>query len=656
MALPQQLYDKKLCPKPVVFTRNKLVVIVPTKNAAKIRTISDLTRKGVKIVIAQPGVPVGNYTVQVLQALHLYDQVMANVVSKENDVREVLAKIVLDEADAGFVYSTDAKAVAGDVKKIAIPKEAEPGPVRHLRGGEQFTSRGRARLRQEGAVKEGTGEAAGLRIPAAQVKRALLAVLVGAAAFVALAFLVLPVVAIFLHTTPGHLVDQLSSSVVEDAFVVTLETTLIAQALIVLLGTPTAYLLATRRFRARPLAITLVELPLVLPPAVAGIGLLTAFGRSGLLGTLSIPFTKTAVVMAVAFVSSPLYVRQAIAAFETVDPDLVAASRTLGAGTVRTFARVILPLARAGLAAGLALSIARGIGEFGATIMFAGSLQGVTQTVPLAIYSEFGASHFDAAVAMGAALVVFSLALLLTLRLLLSWPRSFDQILVPLRAFDLGLTLEVDRTVALVGPSGAGKSTILRAIAGLVRPREGRIEVGGEAWFDATRKIDRPVDERAVGFLFQDYALFPHLTVRQNIEFARRNKADAYLDRFRIGHLASARPTELSGESGSGSRWREPSRATRRCYCSTSRWRRSTAAPRRPCAASCKSSWPGSTSLRSSSHTTSRTQPPSRDESESSWTAAYGRSGAPRSWSRDRPTRSSRPSPGRTSCTGRSRG
>jgi molybdate transport system permease protein len=255
------------------------------------------------------------------------------------------------------------------------------------------------------------------------VKRVLLAVLVGAAAFVALAFLVLPVVAIFLHTTPGHLIDQLSSSVVKDAFVVTLETNLIAQALIVLLGTPTAYLLATRSFRARPLAITLVELPLVLPPAVAGIGLLTAFGRSGLLGT-SIPFTQTAVVMAVAFVSSPLYIRQAIAAFETVDPDLVAASRTLGAGTVRTFVRVILPLARAGLAAGLALSIARGIGEFGATIMFAGSLQGLTQTVPLAIYAEFGAGRFDPAVAMSAVLVVFSLALLLTLRLLLSWPRS----------------------------------------------------------------------------------------------------------------------------------------------------------------------------------------------------------------------------------------
>jgi molybdate transport system substrate-binding protein len=127
MTLPQQLYDRRLCSKPVAFARNKLVVIVPKKNRAKIRRTADLTRKGVKIVIAQPGVPVGTYTVQVLQTLHLYDHVMANVVSKETDVREVLAKIVLDEADAGFVYATDAKAVRGDVKAISIPKSAEPG-------------------------------------------------------------------------------------------------------------------------------------------------------------------------------------------------------------------------------------------------------------------------------------------------------------------------------------------------------------------------------------------------------------------------------------------------------------------------------------------------------------------------------------------------
>jgi molybdate transport system substrate-binding protein len=124
--LPQTLFDKHLCAKPVVFTRNKLVVIVPRKNPAHIKKFSDLTRPGVKIVIAARGVPAGNYTLQVLAALHLTGQVMANVVSQETDVREVLAKIVLTEADAGFVYRTDAKSVSTDVKVITIPKGAQP--------------------------------------------------------------------------------------------------------------------------------------------------------------------------------------------------------------------------------------------------------------------------------------------------------------------------------------------------------------------------------------------------------------------------------------------------------------------------------------------------------------------------------------------------
>jgi ABC-type sulfate/molybdate transport systems ATPase subunit len=122
-----------------------------------------------------------------------------------------------------------------------------------------------------------------------------------------------------------------------------------------------------------------------------------------------------------------------------------------------------------------------------------------------------------------------------------------DQILVPLRSFDVRLTLEVDRTVALVGPSGAGKTTILRAVAGLTKPQSGTIAAGDETWFDHAGAIDVPVDKRAVGFLFQDYALFPHLTVRKNIEFARRHKADEYLERFGIRHLEDARPAELSG-------------------------------------------------------------------------------------------------------------
>jgi molybdate transport system permease protein len=249
------------------------------------------------------------------------------------------------------------------------------------------------------------------------------------AAVVALVFLVLPVVAIFTRVPPGHLVRLLSNPVVTDALVVSFKTTAIAQALILLFGTPLAYLLASRSFPGRTLLVTLVELPLVLPPAVAGLGLLAAFGRFGLLGStdralgIDVAFTQTAVVLAVAFVASPLYIRTAISAFEGVDTDLVAASRTLGAGSTRTFFRVVLPLARNGLAAGEALAFARGLGEFGATIMFAGSLQGVTQTLPLAIYAAFSL-NFDVALAMGALLVVVSAVLLVTLRLLLSWQPS----------------------------------------------------------------------------------------------------------------------------------------------------------------------------------------------------------------------------------------
>jgi len=237
--------------------------------------------------------------------------------------------------------------------------------------------------------------------------------LFGAAA-TALVFLVLPVIAIFLRVPPGTLLRQLDDPVARDAILVSLRTNAAAEALLLVLGTPAAYLLATRRFRGRSVAVTLVELPLVLPPAVAGIGLLAAFGRTGLLGT-SLPFTQGAVVVAIAFVASPFYVRAGIAAFESLDRTLVDAARTLGASPARVFFRVALPLARSGLAAGAALAFARGLGEFGATIMFAGSLQGVTQTLPLAVYAQF-ARDFDVALAVGALLVAVSFALLLVVK------------------------------------------------------------------------------------------------------------------------------------------------------------------------------------------------------------------------------------------------
>jgi molybdate transport system permease protein len=269
-----------------------------------------------------------------------------------------------------------------------------------------------------------------LRAPArVRAARAWFPALLVLALTVALLFLVLPVVAIFTHTSPGKLISSLGDASATDALRLSLETTAIAIGIIVVVGTPAAYFLATREFPGKALVVTLIELPLVLPPAVAGIGLLVAFGRVGLLGStfeflhIDIAFTWVAVVLAITLVASPLYVRQAIAAFEAVDPNLVAASRTLGAGPVRTFFRVALPLARGGLAAGEALCLARSIGEFGATIMFAGSMQGRTQTLTLAVYQEFDA-NFDTALAISALLVLVSLAILLALKLSALWRPS----------------------------------------------------------------------------------------------------------------------------------------------------------------------------------------------------------------------------------------
>lgn len=244
----------------------------------------------------------------------------------------------------------------------------------------------------------------------------------GLALALALSFLVLPVVAIFADTSPAHLASSLDDPVALDALRLSLETTLIAVAIIVTVGTPAAYLLATRSFRGRSVVITLVELPLVLPPAVAGIALLAAFGPAGLLGGalgtahIELVLQTAGVVVALTFVAAPFYLRQAQAAFSAVDPSWLEASRTLGAGEARTFARIAVPAARPGLLAGLALAWGRALGEFGATLIFAGSFRGITQTTPLAIYEQFS-SDLTGALALSAVLVIVSAALLLSVKL-----------------------------------------------------------------------------------------------------------------------------------------------------------------------------------------------------------------------------------------------
>jgi molybdate transport system permease protein len=242
-----------------------------------------------------------------------------------------------------------------------------------------------------------------------------------AAAAIALAlafsFFALPLAALFVDRSPGDLLSSLGDPVARDALLLSLQTTLAA------IGTPAAWLLATRSFRGRSLVETLVELPLVLPPAVAGIALLASLGPNGILGGaleqagVDLVFQTAGVVVALTFVSAPFFIRGAQAAFAALDPTLIEASRTLGASEGRTFLRVAVPAAAPGLAAGLALAWGRALGEFGATLFFAGSFQAVTQTAPLAIYAEYS-SDFTAALALSVILVVVSFALLLTIKLL----------------------------------------------------------------------------------------------------------------------------------------------------------------------------------------------------------------------------------------------
>jgi molybdate transport system permease protein len=261
--------------------------------------------------------------------------------------------------------------------------------------------------------------------------RAALILVTTAVIAIAIAFLLLPVVALLTYQPAHELITNFGSQVAIDAIAVSLKTNAIAFALMIAFGTPFAYVLARAQFPGRSVVITLVELPLVMPPAVAGLGLLVAFGTLGLLGhTLSalgidLAFTQAAVVMAIVFVASPFYLRGAIAAFEAVDQTLIDVAGTLGAGPLRQMLRVAVPLASSGLGAAAAVAFARGIGEFGATILFAGSLQGRTQTLALAVYGLFDA-NLDQAVAIGVLLIIVSAAILLTSKLLVrSWQTSW---------------------------------------------------------------------------------------------------------------------------------------------------------------------------------------------------------------------------------------
>jgi molybdate transport system permease protein len=245
-------------------------------------------------------------------------------------------------------------------------------------------------------------------------------------------FLGIPVVGLVLRALfGGGLLAALSSPVVLDALRLSIVTTAISLGLTLLFGTPLAYLLARRSFRGDSLVETVVDLPIVLPPSVAGLALLFVFGREGLVGGalevagIAIPFTTVAVILAQTFVAAPFFIRSARAGIAGVDRDIEDAARVDGATERDVFRWVTAALAGPALAAGAVMCWSRALGEFGATIMFAGNIQGRTQTLPLVVYSEFGGGDLDASVAAAAILVLAAFGVLVSIRFL-RWGRALD--------------------------------------------------------------------------------------------------------------------------------------------------------------------------------------------------------------------------------------
>ncbi len=254
----------------------------------------------------------------------------------------------------------------------------------------------------------------------------------GAIAAISVLFLGLPVITLVARAIlDGSLGRAVTSAVVLQALYLSLVTTAISLVMTVVFGLPLAFVLARRQFRGKGLIQAVVDLPIVLPPSVAGLALLLVFGRRGLLGEpfevlgIAIPFTTIAVIMAQTFVSAPFFIRSARTGFAAVDVDLEDAGRVDGASEGWVFRSITMPLAGAALAAGLVMSWARSLGEFGATIMFAGNVEGRTQTLPLVVYSQFQGGDLDASVAASAILVLAAFGVLVAVRVF-HWGRAMD--------------------------------------------------------------------------------------------------------------------------------------------------------------------------------------------------------------------------------------
>jgi molybdate transport system permease protein len=375
---------------------------------------------------------------------------------------------------------------------------------------------------------------------------------------------------------------------------ISLATTCAATVATFFLGVFAARAMYEVRGSARAWIDGILTLPLVLPPTVVGFFLLLIFGRRSLLGLalehigITIVFSWPATVIAATVVAFPLMYRTTLAGFEQVSPTLLQAARTLGASEWAVFRRVLLPLAAPGVVAGTVLAFARALGEFGATLMLAGNIPGRTQTMPIAIFSAVEDGNMRLAYLWVILIVMISLAIIRLLNLqgpVKRLPRkpveaSTETPSLPravaarkLEASDSPAKLEIDihkelenfslqvmlRTgrgaLGLLGASGAGKSMTLRMVAGLVTPNRGRIVLNGRVLFDSNGGINLSAASRKIGVVFQDYALFPHLTVAENVGFGlsalaaqeRRSRVDSLLQFMRIGELADRYPREISG-------------------------------------------------------------------------------------------------------------
>jgi len=236
-------------------------------------------------------------------------------------------------------------------------------------------------------------------------------------------YLALPVASLFFRTTPDLFISSLFDPGVTSALLLSLTTSGISLGIVILVGTPFAYVHCRNTYPGKMVVDTLIDLPLVLPPAVAGMALLVLYGRAGLIGRylnifgITLAFTTVAVIMAQIFVASPFYLRQAKSLFEQLDPAYEQTARTLGASPVRVFATITIPLTASGLVSGAVMTFGRALGEFGATIMFAGNLPGVTQTMPLAVYVGLE-GNFNTGLTISILLVLISFIIMIAMRIL----------------------------------------------------------------------------------------------------------------------------------------------------------------------------------------------------------------------------------------------